>query len=121
MAFLGISMHFFKKYITSMSGMWFLLFVQSLFQFGAKEGKWLAITEKKIILTCPKFLYLFHAETAKKKKTQYFYWKLEKKILFLQRNYKIDELIILKQKNKAKESVAVNIIKYYFLVLCLLA
>ena len=48
MAFLGISMHFFKKYITSMSGMWFLLFVQSLFQFGAKEGKWLAITEKKL-------------------------------------------------------------------------
>ena len=41
-AFLGISMHFFKKYIyiTSMSGMLFLLFVRSLFQFGAKDGKW---------------------------------------------------------------------------------
>ena len=30
---------FSKKYITSMSGMLFLLFMQSLFQFGAKEGK----------------------------------------------------------------------------------
>ena len=41
MAFLGISVHLFqKKNITSMSGMLFLPFVQSLFQFGAKEGKW---------------------------------------------------------------------------------
>ena len=40
MAFLGISMHLFqKKYITNMSGMLFLLFLQRLFQFGAKEGK----------------------------------------------------------------------------------
>ena len=36
-----------------MSGMLFLMFVQSLFQFGAKEGNQRAITGRKIILTCP--------------------------------------------------------------------
>ena len=39
MAFLGILMHLFPRNVTSMSGILFLLFVQSLFQFGAKEGK----------------------------------------------------------------------------------
>ena len=54
MAFLGILMHrFCKKYITSMSGMLFLMFVQSLFQFGAKVGKWERYYGAKIILTCP--------------------------------------------------------------------
>ena len=41
MAFLGISMRLFQKQnITRMPGMLFLMFVQSLFQFGAKEGIW---------------------------------------------------------------------------------
>ena len=41
MACLGILIHLLKnKYITSMSGMLFLMFVQGLFQFGAKVGKW---------------------------------------------------------------------------------
>ena len=53
MAFLGISMHRFQnKNITSMSGMLFLMFVQSLFQFGAKKRYERAITGIKIILTC---------------------------------------------------------------------
>ena len=39
MAFLNALITFLKKYITSMSGMLFLMFMQSLFQFGAKEGK----------------------------------------------------------------------------------
>ena len=33
-------MHCFQKNITSMSGMLFLMYVQSLFQFGEKVGKW---------------------------------------------------------------------------------
>ena len=36
-----------------MSGMLFLLFVQSLFQFEAKRGNERAIKERKIILTSP--------------------------------------------------------------------
>ena len=38
-----------------MSGMLFLMFVQSMFQFGAKGRKWEGyyITGRKIILTCP--------------------------------------------------------------------
>ena len=43
----------FSKKVTRMSGMLFLLFVQSLFQFGAKEGNERAITGRRIILTCP--------------------------------------------------------------------
>ena len=35
-----------------MSGMLFLMLVQGMFQFGAKEGNGRAITWKKIILTC---------------------------------------------------------------------
>ena len=39
-AFLAISMHLFTKiYITRMSGMLFLMFMQSLFQFEAKVEK----------------------------------------------------------------------------------
>ena len=39
MAFLDILMHLFLKiYIAIMSGILFFVFVQSLFQFGAKEG-----------------------------------------------------------------------------------
>ena len=38
-----------------MSGMLFLLFVQSLVQFGAKEGDERSITGRKIILTSPLF------------------------------------------------------------------
>ena len=37
-AVLGILMHLFKTNIPSMSGMLFLMFVQSLFQYGAKGG-----------------------------------------------------------------------------------
>ena len=48
MAFLDILMHLFlKKYITSMSGMLFLMFVQGLFQFGVKEGKCEGYYEEK--------------------------------------------------------------------------
>ena len=36
-----------------MSGMLFLLFVQSMFQFGQKGGNERAITGRKIILTYP--------------------------------------------------------------------
>ena len=36
-----------------MSGMLFLLSVQSLVKFGAKEGNERAIKGRKIILTCP--------------------------------------------------------------------
>ena len=36
-----------------MSGMLFLMFVQSRFQFGAKMGNERAIMGRKIILTCP--------------------------------------------------------------------
>ena len=54
MASLGISMQFFqKRYVTSTSGMLFLLFVQSLLKFGAKEGKCEGYYGEKIILKCP--------------------------------------------------------------------
>ena len=40
MAFLGTLMHLFQKNISSMSGMLFLMFMQSLVQYETKEGKW---------------------------------------------------------------------------------
>ena len=59
MAFLGISMHFLEKYITSMSGMLFLLFVQSLLQFRAKLAQWESYYGEKNYLDLSFFGWIF--------------------------------------------------------------
>ena len=72
MAFLGISMHFFQKiYITNMSGMLFLLFVQSLLRSWAIEGKWEGYYGEKNYLDMSFCSYLFERASEIKKTAIY--------------------------------------------------